>query len=395
MDNLTAKAFSKGESQGITVNAGKKRQLLGNVVVMLIALSVCAVIVESLTRLIYDDVVLFNRHTETVTYGPFTVRRLERNATFYHESKDGRWRFDTNAQGYRDVNDFSYEKSEGEIRVISLGDSHTLGHEIRQDFTYSAFLERMLRRNGGKGRVMNTGIAGFGTAEQLIFLKHEGIKYDPDVVVLGFYGNDFDDNVRSNIFRLADGKLHTSNTNYAPGAKALMFHNSIPPLRWMSENSHFYSLIMNAVWEGVKGLMLSREKADLLKEHAVSDNVENIVTAKIDLAKALIVEMYRFCRENGIKLVIIDIPRFRPNRYEAVTSVPDRLEVFFTENSDVFRHTSDVLAPYENVVAPFVPNGQRHISELAHFLYASNIFQSSVIQEAIQNKNKYARISAH
>ena len=44
----------------------------------------------------------------------------------------------------------------------------------------------------------------------------------------------------------------------------------LPPLRWLSENSYFYSLLLNTVWDTSKRLLLSREVAKLTTEYAVA-----------------------------------------------------------------------------------------------------------------------------
>jgi hypothetical protein len=80
------------------------------------------------------------------------------------------------------------EKPSGVFRVIALGDSTTEGFEVAQNDTYTAVLERYLKKYGVNAEVFNTGTSGFGTAEELLYLENEGIKYNPDAVVLGFFG---------------------------------------------------------------------------------------------------------------------------------------------------------------------------------------------------------------
>ena len=52
-----------------------------------------------------------------------------------------------------------------------------------------------------RAEAINAGVSGFGTAEALAFLENEG-HYRPDVVVLGFYANDFEDNLKAGLFAL-------------------------------------------------------------------------------------------------------------------------------------------------------------------------------------------------
>ena len=73
--------------------------------------------------------------------------------------------------------------------------------------TYASVTEAYLNEKGLAAEVINTGVAGNSTAEELIFLEQEGIKYRPDVVVLGFFGNDLHENLRADLYRLEHGNL--------------------------------------------------------------------------------------------------------------------------------------------------------------------------------------------
>src|SRR5438874_1371459 len=95
----------------------------------------------------------------------------------------------------------------GTLRVLSLGDSHTQGYEVRQEATFSAVLERYLRSHGVRAEVLNAGVSGYSTAEELAFLENEGYRYQPDVVVVAFYANDFEDNLKADLFGLDKGRL--------------------------------------------------------------------------------------------------------------------------------------------------------------------------------------------
>jgi len=60
-----------------------------------------------------------------------------------------------------------------------LGDSVTFGSGVRDDGTFCAL--RAWRYD-----VVNLGVEGYGTDQELLQLEHEGLAYHPDVVVLNF-----------------------------------------------------------------------------------------------------------------------------------------------------------------------------------------------------------------
>lgn len=82
-------------------------------------------------------------------------------------------------------------KPAGKKRVLMLGDSVVFGFGVADDETFSARLERATENT----EFINTGVCGWGTDQEWIFLKKEGLKYEPGLVILNFCGdNDFADN---------------------------------------------------------------------------------------------------------------------------------------------------------------------------------------------------------
>jgi hypothetical protein len=335
------------------------------------SLALSLIFAEALVRFFRgDDIVLFPRYQAAVTYGEFTIRRLRPETTFWHTSVDGSWRFVVNKQGFRDHRDFPYNRDDDILRIIVLGDSHTQGFEVRQDHTYAAVIERYLGSQSWQSEVINAGLSGVGTAEEAVLLEYEGLKYNPDVVVLGFYANDFEDNIKSDLFRLENDELTVNKTSHAPGTAVLKVHNAIAPLRWLSENSYLYSLAMNAIWELAKTAFLARKREEL--EMAVAtreaDNYEKQLVAR------LVKRMYRLCKERDIMFVIVDIPK-AGERGEFRSSIPDGLLDEFERNSDALVRSEKVLSRYRNVAEFHLPHGQHHISEFSHMILGVEVAQ--------------------
>ncbi|MBI3315815.1 MAG: SGNH/GDSL hydrolase family protein [Candidatus Omnitrophica bacterium] len=98
-----------------------------------------------------------------------------------------------NSQGYRD-REYSFDKPEGVYRILVLGDSVAFGDGVSAEETFSDQLENLLNRNRqnppGPVEVINTGIRGYNTYQELLLLKEEGLRYNPDLVLLCYVGND-------------------------------------------------------------------------------------------------------------------------------------------------------------------------------------------------------------
>jgi len=91
-----------------------------------------------------------------------------------------------NSQGLRG-RDFDYDKEPGASRILVLGDSFTWGYGVADEDVLTVGLERRLAASRQNWRILNTGVSGWGTDQEYLFLVNEGFKYSPDIVVLLLY----------------------------------------------------------------------------------------------------------------------------------------------------------------------------------------------------------------
>lgn len=345
----------------------KKKQLFINLGILIGMLLMLFTFGEILTRMLYkNETYLFPPNHAEVQYGDFTIRRVRPNMEFWHSSADGQWKFTTNNRGFRNIQAAEYEKPAGRLRILSLGDSHTLGFEVRQEYTYSAIIEKYLRREGLQADVFNTGVSGFSTAEALVFLENEGLKYRPDAVVLGFYANDYQDNIKAGLFKMDSSKvLHRNKTTHIPGVKIQNMIYYMPFTKWLSENSYFYSLLFNKTWQFFK-LRATKSAKKSVVSYAVPTR-EKFSDYQSELTGSLIERLYRVCHDNGIMLVIIDIPR-RNKANDVFSSFNEVIQPLVVQHSDALVHSDSVLSAYEHVAEIHLTHGQRHISEFTHTL---------------------------
>ncbi len=96
-----------------------------------------------------------------------------------------------NEYGHHD-DSFPVKKKKKELRILNLGDSITMGHGVSKDETYSKFLEIILSDSLSDFKfiqAINTGVQGYSTFQELEVLKRS-LKFDPDIVTIGFCLND-------------------------------------------------------------------------------------------------------------------------------------------------------------------------------------------------------------
>lgn len=115
-----------------------------------------------------------------------------------------------NPQGFHDTDLFedSEDLQNASLRALMLGDSFTFGATAEIGKSWVETVEKQLP----DALVWNTGIGGSGTNQAVEWLKAYAPIETPDVVVLGFFMNDFEDNMfplDSYYFaRTADGYIY-------------------------------------------------------------------------------------------------------------------------------------------------------------------------------------------
>jgi len=100
----------------------------------------------------------------------------------------------TNSLGFRDLEHAKGKSSKK--RVVILGDSFVAGFSVDFKDNLSQVCERYLNEHSQhEWEVINLGVAGFGTAQEMIAYREYGRLFHPDYVVLAFFsGNDVSDN---------------------------------------------------------------------------------------------------------------------------------------------------------------------------------------------------------
>lgn len=92
-----------------------------------------------------------------------------------------------NSSGYRGQ-EFAYKKSADTKRILVLGDSTTFGFGVEDNETIPYFLSESLKSQmTTKFQVINAGYAsGFSPDSAYVYLKNEGLKLKPDIIILNF-----------------------------------------------------------------------------------------------------------------------------------------------------------------------------------------------------------------
>jgi len=89
-------------------------------------------------------------------------------------------------------------KAAGELRVLAIGDSFTLGMQVEEAATFSAILSsRLTAQLHRQVSVLNAGVPGYGTDQARLWMNRLVSRTQADAVLLTLYtGNDLRDNAR-------------------------------------------------------------------------------------------------------------------------------------------------------------------------------------------------------
>lgn len=132
--------------------------------------------------------------------------------------KEGEAYVRINSGGLRD-REHAKEKPAGTLRVAVVGDSYAEAFQVSQEKAFWSVMEGRLKNcpslAGRNVEVINFGVSGYGTAQELITLREKVWEYSPDVILLAVTtNNDVLDNSRAlkltdeiPYFKLRDGQL--------------------------------------------------------------------------------------------------------------------------------------------------------------------------------------------
>jgi hypothetical protein len=116
-------------------------------------------------------------------------------------NREGHGHFVINASGFRGP-EIAAHKPPDVVRIAVLGDSFIEALQVDEDAALCAQLQRLLNAERSVSyrsyEVINCGVSGYGTAQELMMLRHHVLPLAPDAVLLAVYPeNDIRNNLRS------------------------------------------------------------------------------------------------------------------------------------------------------------------------------------------------------
>lgn len=253
---------------------------------------------------------LFSRIPQDVSMrDPLVGRRFEPglNELVYNEEAGQPILLRTNQLGFRG-DDYTPEKPPGVRRIAVLGDSYTAAMALPEDQTFCGQLQQMLNTEFSLNctwQVMNFGIYGSGTGQELALYRHVVRKLQPDIVIVAF-GNATD--IRDNSAELTSNPIIQYRLNDSGELEKIPQSNDRIRLSNILNNaSRFYS------WQKmkVKSLkLLWQEKTDMQPGRGLVYAAEELpeYSRAWDLTSALFRVFRQECEADGCRLMVAAIP---------------------------------------------------------------------------------------
>jgi hypothetical protein len=235
---------------------------------------------------------------------PWGVRRNIPGARYIHQTPRKAIAFAINGQGMRDEREFAYPKPAGTCRIEVFGDSFFMGYEVELPESFARRLQTRLRQAGYRVEVLNFSVSGFGQAEMLKTYEALGRRFAPDVVLSSWHYTDLDDNVRSGLYRLKDGRLESTGAVYVPSVGAQAKLARIKPYVWLSEHSQVFTYLREHVAYEVRGMLAAVRKAE-----AKADPGAEAVAQK-KLSAALLRAFQAEAKADGAGFLAVEVPRW-------------------------------------------------------------------------------------
>ena len=122
--------------------------------------------------------------SDVIEMDPDLDFHLRPNAQGWMTSPEYSAEIKVNSLGFRGK-EMSLQKKPGVIRVLFLGASFIFGHGLHEEETLPYRVEQELNRKlPGKFEVINGGVYGYSTANDLELLKKYGLPLKPDVIII-------------------------------------------------------------------------------------------------------------------------------------------------------------------------------------------------------------------
>jgi len=238
-----------------------------------------------------------------------------------------------NSLGFRSVGpggDIPIEEMQNKYRILAIGDSMTFGLFNNDEESYPYQLQQLLLKNGKNAVVLNAGIGSSTITDFLYYLQKKGLDLKPDMVVIGFCKNDFNEMEELPAYQRM---IEDSAFDFAKSVKLTKFFRAFRQVTVQGKYRHWLGKIED---EKVKRIL--EEKSIRLSDVLYVQAYEGGKIAEDPLNSALRDQWKKYLNKLDETISLL-----KENKIDVLFIIfPDILDVFDSTKSNV----NDMLVPF-------------------------------------------------
>lgn len=225
-----------------------------------------------------------------------------------------------NEQGFRGP-PIAPVKDPAKTRVLVVGDSLVWGFGVEQEDTFIAEMEAQCQGL----EVINFGVSGYSTDQELLLFKEQGKPLQPDVVVLVVASNDFSDNIRSTVNVYYQKPLYV-----LENSRLVLTNRPVPePDRFVELTSSLarQSYLLTQIGRTIQGLSLAGERTAAPAEEAAPKEKPRTPFPRSQAERMTTLLIQEFLREveaSGAKPAVVfnDARGYHITRFLGLNAMP-------------------------------------------------------------------------
>lgn len=214
-----------------------------------------------------------------------------------------------NQQGFHDDQDFVMrDEFTDKLRVLMLGDSFTYGGAAEIGHSFVETLETQFP----EAIIWNTGIPGAGTNQALATLKTYAPILQPQIAILGFYMNDFEDNA----YPMDSYFVGVDDTKYPFAIRQYILDDAGHVTKLDSQADLYYRLhLVDPPSNELQHFIGTTRLGSLLlnTSEAISNMLSKVdgmrVNKQVEFTRQYLSDLYDYTEINNIALFVLVIPR--------------------------------------------------------------------------------------
>lgn len=229
-----------------------------------------------------------------------------------------------NSQGLRD-REVPFERVAGRRRMLLIGSSFSWGFGVEQSEIYAEIVEARYP----DWEIVNASVSGYGTDQELLYLKLRGHRFEPDVILLPVHYTDLAGNLLPTRYwhnkpffeRDAGGELALRNQP-VPAPSALQRFQKY----FFTQTSFFSSVYLR--YEAVRGVWARAATA--------GEGAKPLSREGFELTRDLVLAIDETAKQMGARLIVLLTPTFRDDWTRFISQELSHARIAHSSLADAF-----------------------------------------------------------